>query len=135
MPPCPEPERRRHVGRSQLVRPSITMNYRNLGSDEVTLRSYRPVGQPEGQYVTQRPAAGVSLTFTGLLLCSYARGSRRRPRQHMTHPRAKAILGVEPAPLPSGRASNDLEDVTPRVLSLWSARDPYGAGGRCSLIP
>jgi hypothetical protein len=39
------------------------MSYRNLGSDEVTLRSYRPVGRPERQYVTQRPAAGVSLTF------------------------------------------------------------------------
>jgi hypothetical protein len=53
------------------------MNYRNLGSDEVTLRSYRPVGQPEGQYVTQRPAAGVSLTFinpasSAVLGCGFA---------------------------------------------------------------
>jgi hypothetical protein len=38
------------------------MSYRSLGSDEVTLQ-LSAGRSPERQYITQRPAAGVSLTF------------------------------------------------------------------------
>ena len=39
------------------------MSYRSLGSDEVTLRNYRPVGRRKGNRSFRDPAAGVSLTF------------------------------------------------------------------------
>ena len=40
------------------------MSYRSLGSDEVTLRNYRPVGRRKGNMSLSDPlAAGVSLTF------------------------------------------------------------------------
>jgi hypothetical protein len=40
------------------------MSYRSLGSDEVTLRNYRPVGRRKGNISLSDPlAAGVSLTF------------------------------------------------------------------------
>jgi hypothetical protein len=40
------------------------MSYRSLGSDEVTLRNYRPVGRRNGNMSLSEPlAAGVSLTF------------------------------------------------------------------------
>jgi hypothetical protein len=38
------------------------MSYRSLGSDEVTLRNYRPVGRRKGN-LSDPLAAGVSLTF------------------------------------------------------------------------
>src|ERR1700681_3975440 len=40
------------------------MSYRSLGSDEVTLRNYRPVGRRKGNMTLSAPlAAGVSLAF------------------------------------------------------------------------
>jgi hypothetical protein len=40
------------------------MSYRSLGSDEVTLRNYRPVGRRKGDMsLSDSLAAGVSLTF------------------------------------------------------------------------
>jgi hypothetical protein len=40
------------------------MSYRSLGSGEVTLRNYRPVGRRKGNISLSDPlAAGVSLTF------------------------------------------------------------------------
>jgi hypothetical protein len=60
------------------------MSYRSLGSDEVTLRNYRPVGRREGNMSLSDPlAAGVDLHKPGQLGGVWIRLPRLQTRRNL----------------------------------------------------